>query len=67
MARKTRVIMITNTATGTVWIYRGLKETSKELHIDSSWINDYCNGKKRFFNNVYKWEFVEDGGGNSHE
>lgn len=53
-------IKITNTATGTVWTFSTIRKASRELHIDSRYITDYCKGKKKFHSGVYEWCFVND-------
>lgn len=58
-------IKVTNIATGTVWIFSGVMKASRELHIDSRYITDYCKGKKKFHNAVYEWCFVNDVKGDS--
>ena len=53
-------IKITNTATGTVWTFSTIRKASRELHIDSRYITDYCKGKRKFHSGVYEWCFVND-------
>lgn len=56
---KTKVIEVTNTITGTKWLFtEGVRATSEELELSVEAIADYCTGKKKFHGGTYQWRFV---------
>ncbi len=54
-----KVIEVTNTITGTKWLFsEGVRATSEETELSVQAISDFCTGKKKFHDGAYQWRFV---------